>query len=136
MLNLDWFQPFDLAVYSSGAIYGVICNLPRDFQFKKENMVTLGLLPGPEEAKLHQINNYLVLIVNELLEFWNGVDLPSTYNYPSGRNIRMAVICCSSDVPATRKLGGHISALVGCHRCYKKASKESGQKLNFGGLRT
>lgn len=134
MLNLDWFQPFDSAVYSSGAIYGVICNLPRDLRFKKENMLTLGLLPGPEEAKLHQINNYLAPIVNELLEFWNGVDLPSTYNYPSGRNVRMAVICCSSDVPATRKLGGHISALVGCHRCYKEANNEGGQKLNFGGF--
>ena len=28
MINLDWFQPFDSASYSTGAIYGVICNLP------------------------------------------------------------------------------------------------------------
>ena len=27
MINLDWFQPFDSASYSTGAIYGVICNL-------------------------------------------------------------------------------------------------------------
>ena len=30
MINLDWFQPFDSASYSSGAIYSVICNLSQD----------------------------------------------------------------------------------------------------------
>jgi hypothetical protein len=97
-------------------------------------MLTLGLLPGPEEVKLHKINNYLAPIIDELLEFWDGVNLPSTNNFPAGRNIRMAIICCSSDVPATRKLGGHISALVGCHRCYKEADKKEGQRPNFGGF--
>ncbi|PKK58522.1 hypothetical protein RhiirC2_775896, partial [Rhizophagus irregularis] len=41
MLNLDWFQLFDSRTYSCGVIYGVICNLPRDIRFKKENMLTL-----------------------------------------------------------------------------------------------
>ena len=134
MINLDWFQPFDSASYSTGAIYGVICNLPRDVRFKKENMLTLGLLPGPKEVKLHRINHYLAPIVDELLEFWDGVYLPATDKYPAGRRVRMAVICCSNDIPAARKLCGHISALVGCHRCYKRASSEEGQKLNFGGF--
>ena len=69
MINLDWFQPFDSASYSIGAIYGVICNLPREVRFKKENMLILSLLPGPDEVKLHKINHYLALIVDELLEF-------------------------------------------------------------------
>src|SRR6058998_501043 len=59
MINLDWFQPFDSASYSTGAIYGVICNLPREVRFKKENMLILVLLPGPNEVKLHKINHYL-----------------------------------------------------------------------------
>src|SRR5438128_10326736 len=70
MINLDWFQPFDSASYSTGAIYGVICNLPHEVRFKKENMLILALLLGPNEVKLHKINHYLVLIVDELLEFW------------------------------------------------------------------
>ena len=133
MINLDWFQPFDSSFYSTGVIYGVICNLPRDVRFKKENILTLGLLPGPTEVKLHRINHYLAPIVDELLEFWGGVDLPATYNYPNGRKIRMAIICCSNDIPAARKLCGHISALVGCHRCYKRANIERG-KHNFEGF--
>ncbi|CAG8720528.1 11588_t:CDS:1, partial [Scutellospora calospora] len=30
MINLDWFQLFNNSQYSVGAIYAVICNLPRD----------------------------------------------------------------------------------------------------------
>ena len=61
-------------------------------------MLTLDLLPGPDEVKLHKINHFLAPIVDELLEFWNGVYLPVTNNYPTGRNIRIAVICCSNDI--------------------------------------
>ena len=43
----------------------------------------------------------------------------------------MAVICCSNDIPVVRKLCGHIFALVGCHRYYKRASSEEGQRPNF-----
>jgi hypothetical protein len=69
-----------------------------------------------------------------LLEFWDGVYLPATNKYLTGRKVRMAVICCSNDIPAARKLCGHISALVGCHRCYKRANCEEGQRQNFGGF--
>ena len=78
MINLDWFQPFDSASYSTGAIYGVICNLPREVRFKKENMLILALLPGPNEVKLHKINHYLTRL---LMNYWNsGVVL--IYLYP------------------------------------------------------
>jgi tnp2 family transposase len=133
MINLDWFQPFDSASYSTGAIYGVICNLPREVRFKKENMLILALLPGPNEVKLHKINHYLAPIVDELLEFWNGIDLPLTEDHPEGKKIRLAVICCANDIPAARKLCGHISALSACHRCYKRANI-SGKKSNYGGF--
>ena len=128
MINLDWFQPFDSIQYSCGAIYGVICNLPREVRFKKENMLTLGLLPGSKEVKLHKINYYLFPIVDELLEFWNGVEIPA-----ARKNIRLALICCSNDIPAARKLCGHISASVSCHRCYKRANS-NGNKLNYSGF--
>src|ERR1043165_9232205 len=89
-------------------IYGVICNLPREVRFKKENMLILALLPGPNEVKLHKINHYLVPIIDELLEFWSGVNLPSSEDHPEGKKIRLAVICCANDIPAARKLCGHI----------------------------
>src|SRR3984957_14435835 len=125
MINLDWFQPFDLSVYSTGAIYGVICNLSREVRFKWKNMLYLRLLPGLKEVEKHKINHYLSPIVDELLEFWNS------FNLPNGKRIRMAVICCTNDILAARKLCGHISALVSCHRCYK-ITNINGRNFNFG----
>lgn len=52
-MNLDWFQPFDNSQYSVGVIYGVICNLPRSERFKVSNIITLAVIPEPNEPKLH-----------------------------------------------------------------------------------
>ena len=98
-------------------------------------MLTLGLLLGPTEVKLHHINHYLAPIVDVLLEFWHGFNLPVSSKHPTGKRIRLAVICCSNDIPAARKLCGHISALVGCHRCHKRAeSNDYNKRANFGGF--
>src|SRR6185437_3273080 len=86
------------------AIYGVICNLPREVRFKKENMLILALLPGSNEVKLDKINHYLALIIDELLELWDGFNLST-----AGKNVRLAVICCSNNIPATQKLCSHAS---------------------------
>ena len=129
IINVDWFQPFERTVYSSGAIYGAICNLPRELRFKPENMLILGLMPGPNEAKLHQINHYLAPIVDQFQSFWARVKLDRTFEHLSGRLIKCAVIACCCDIPAARKLCGHYSANVCCHRCLKVA-----RNRNFSGM--
>ena len=100
MLNMDWFQPFTNSLYSVGVIYAVICNLPRSERFKSENILTLAVIPGPNEPKLHEINNYLFLIVNQLNKLWNGYKI-ITCEHNNGRFVRGAIICGSSDIPAT-----------------------------------
>ena len=100
MLNMDWFQPFINSQYSVGAIYAVICNLPRADRFKPQNILTLAVIPGPHEPKLHEINNYLYPIVNQLNQLWNGYNI-ITHEGNNGRFVRGAIIGCSSDVPAT-----------------------------------
>ena len=54
MLNVDWFQPYNGTIHSTGAIYAAICNLPHDIRFKRENMLFIGILPGPNEVSLHK----------------------------------------------------------------------------------
>ena len=129
MMNLDWFQPYEGTTYSTGVIYAVICNLPRDVRFKPENMLILSILPGPKEVSLHRINHYLSPIITELESLWEGVTLNHTYECSNGKDIRAALIIASCDIPAARKLCGHISALASCHRCEKKANNR-----NFGGM--
>jgi hypothetical protein len=132
MLNLDWFQPFDGISHNTGVIYTAICNLPRDMRFKRENMLILGILPGPDEVSLHKINHYLAPIVNDLESLWGGVTLSRTYESQRKR-IRAALILVSCDIPAARKVCGYVSALVSCHRCKKHANYEN-QTHNFAGI--
>ncbi len=132
ILNMDWFQPFINSQYSVGVIYAVICNLPRSERFKPYNILTLAVIPGPKEPKLHEINNYLHPIINQLNRLWEGYHI-KTQEYNNGRFIRGAIIGCSSDVPATRKLCGFISARIACYRCHKSANFVNNQP-NFGGF--
>ena len=75
ILNLDWFQPYDGAIYSTGVLYAAICNLPRNVRFRPENMLILGILPGPNEVSLHKINHYLSPIITELETLWEGITI-------------------------------------------------------------
>ena len=132
MLNLDWFQPYDGTIYSIGIIYASICNLPHDIRFKRENLLTLGILPGLSEVSLHKINHYLAPIIDELKSLWDGMTY-RTYEYQEGRKIRAALILVSCDIPAARKICGHVSSLVACHICEKKGNYENRQH-NFAGM--
>ncbi|EXX52546.1 hypothetical protein RirG_252060 [Rhizophagus irregularis DAOM 197198w] len=118
------FQPFSYTQHSTGAIYVSICNLPRSERNKPENIIYLGFLSGPKEAGLERINHYLAPIVDEFLELWKGWRVPKTHRWPDGLDIKVALIVGSSDIPATRKLFIHKSAVMKCHR-YKKCSTYS-----------
>jgi hypothetical protein len=76
----------------------------------------------------------LAPIIDQLIELWEGIDLSATFESPSGKRIKCAVICCSSDLPAARKLCGHISAKAACHRCYKRANYDIWNQPHFGGI--
>ncbi|GET51676.1 hypothetical protein GLOIN_2v1786147 [Rhizophagus irregularis DAOM 181602=DAOM 197198] len=85
------------------------------------------------EVSLHKINHYLVPIIDELKSLWEGVTLNKTYECQEGKRIRAALILVSCDIPAARKICGHISALVSCHRCEKKVNYKNRQH-NFAGI--
>ncbi len=107
MLNIDWFNPFKNSEHSIGVIYLAILNLPREHRFKWENILIVGIIPGPSEPKFH-VNSFLAPFVDELLSFWEGqyVKEPGCVLMPF---YRLALLCISSDIPATRKCGGFMS---------------------------
>jgi hypothetical protein len=90
------------------------------------------MIPGPTEPKLHQLNHYLVPLVDQLIELWQGLEL-ETFEHPSGKIVKEAVICCSCDIPVVRKLCRYISAKVACHWYLKQANYDENQP-NFGGF--
>ena len=98
---MDWFQPFQRDVYSVGAIYLTIQNLPRNIRCKPENILLVGIMPGPCEASCN-INSYLGPLVAELQEAWDtGFCAMSSQQVPI--TIRLALSCIACDIPASRR---------------------------------
>ena len=74
MLNIDWFQPFKHRIYSVGVIYLTIMNHPRTQRFKRQNIILLGIIPGPSE-RAHDMNTLLFPLMKELTKFWDGITM-------------------------------------------------------------
>ena len=85
-LNVDWFQPFLHTQYSVGAMYLTIQNLPRDMRCKEENVILVGVIPGPSEPKL-AMNSYLSPLVEELKQAWEGFSVMTSESYDIWRSI-------------------------------------------------
>jgi hypothetical protein len=123
-LAMDGFNPYRMMQagkkVSVGAIYMVCLNLPPEIRYRFENMYLVGVIPGPSEPSLDQINYMLEPLVTDLLKFWDsGVHYSHTPNYPLGRRIHCAVIPLICDLPAARKMSGFASysALHFCSIC-------------------
>ncbi|KAG1140114.1 hypothetical protein G6F37_010010 [Rhizopus arrhizus] len=121
-LNVDCFNPFashSSSTYSTGAMYLTINNLPRDIRYHPENVILLGVLPSRKEPKTSQINNYLKLMVDELIELYNGMWCRTYSSRDQVVLIRAALLNVACDTPAARKISGftsHSSAFT-CHKC-------------------
>ena len=135
-LNVDWFQPFQRGTcYSTGAIYLTVQNLPRQERYRAENLILVGILPGPSEPNLI-MNSYLTPMVEELLQLWQGVIVPiQTLHGQINIRLRAALSCVACDIPASKKVSGflHHSATFGCTKCYKKFAHS---KSDSGGILT
>ena len=132
LINIDWFQPFKDISYSVGVIYAVIVNLPRNIHYKDENVIIIGVIPGPKEPK-HDINSYLGPLVKELLELQSGMWFMTSLGM---QFICGILVCISSDIPATRKAAGYVGhkGLKGCSRCLKSFPTNSDNVTDYSGF--
>ena len=131
LLNVDWFQPFEHFTYSVGVIYLVLLNLPRSLRYKRENVILVGVIPGPAEPPLN-INSYLAPMVSHLLDLWKGVDL--RISETNSQLVKAALLGVSCDLPAGRKVCGFLShsANLGCSCCYSSFSQGTfGQRNDY-----
>ena len=134
MLNCDWFQPFDLSTYSIGVLYLVILNLPRSIRFKPENVLIAGILPGPKEPHLSEMNSYLRPLVKELNSLW--FDGFTMQHKGKSVTIHAALLATVCDIPATAKLGGFLghSSKHACWKCTKLFPYDSAlNRIDFSG---
>lgn len=90
-INVDWFQPFKRMQHSTGVIYLAVQNLPRSERFKRENIIIVGIIPGPHEPS-KTINSYLRPLVDELNPLWVGIVMQTPQNISVV--VRAALMCC------------------------------------------
>ncbi|MBW0490402.1 hypothetical protein O181_030117 [Austropuccinia psidii MF-1] len=89
------------------------------------------IIPGPNQPAIFTINNLLVPLLNELLEFRKGVTI-CTPKYPEGRKVLVKLTALIGDLVATHKVTGFMShsAKYFCNWCEIKSEKK--EKLKLG----
>ena len=75
-INIDWFNLFKCTAHSEEAIYLSVLNLPRVERYRQENIILVGVIPGPKKPYLHG-NKPLVA---KLQCLWTGVVLKIAEN--------------------------------------------------------
>ena len=133
-INIDWFNPYSETKYSAGAIYLTIFNLPRAERFKIENIILVGMIPGPNEPS--NINPYLAPLVDELNSLYKGITFKNPSSLLSMTSIRAMLVAIMCDLPATRKVCGfaNFNAIKGCSKCLKEFPTDSfGVKPDYSG---
>ena len=119
-MNVDWFEPFECGVYSTGVIYLTILNLPQNERYMIKNIIIIRVIPGPREPK-KSINTYLAPLVVELKEAWeHGITVLKADN--TSVCIKLALCCVTCDIPTSRKVCGFLSHndALGCNNCFNK----------------
>ena len=130
-MNVDWFQPFTHTEYSLGAIYMTVQYLPRNLRYRQENVILIGIIPGPSEPPI-SLNSYLTPLVEKLKIGWlSGFTIHDKHSNPL--KARVALSCVACDIPASRKVCGFLShnAAKGCNKCLKEFLSVSPGKLYY-----
>jgi hypothetical protein len=110
-LNVDYFNPEGLRVRGAKNSCGIISmtclNLPLNIRYKPENMYLAGIIPGPSEPHLTELNHYIRPLVDDLKTSWErGFSFSRTALHPTGRIAHTAIAAVVCDLPAARQAAG------------------------------
>ena len=108
-LHVDFFAPEGLSIHGSTVSCEVICimclNLPLGIRYKLENMCLVGVILGPKEPTLNELNHYIRHVVDEFLPFWeHRICFSRTALHPKGKTCKDAIVPLICDSLAAQKL--------------------------------
>ncbi|KIO17808.1 hypothetical protein M407DRAFT_32505 [Tulasnella calospora MUT 4182] len=139
VIHLDWcnFRCSAQSTHHSTGLFSIsVANLPESERYQTKNLLIPCIMPGPTEPNTRQLQEYIILMVDELLQLYDrGMDCPASPN----RLVRAAVTLVICDHPAMCKFFGladkrHENSP--CHRCDVKASEWSTEKSLSCGCRS
>lgn len=107
-LCVDFFNVEGMNIRGAKTSCGIIAlanlNLPLEIRYDPENLYLAGIVPGPKEPSLTDLNHYLRPVVDDLLAAWeDGLFFNRTALFPDGRLILCAIANVVCDLPAARK---------------------------------
>ncbi|CAK5266228.1 unnamed protein product, partial [Mycena citricolor] len=122
--GIDWFGRKSSHYgpsHSSGVLSFCVQNLSPELRYRPENLIVVGMPPGPTEPTSPQLQNYSKIIVNNLIKLFEDgilIDIPGR---PKRRyHVRVALISIIADHPAMCKIAGfadHGHKNAPCHKC-------------------
>jgi hypothetical protein len=124
-MHVDFFNPNGTRKRGNHDSIGIISlanlNLPETIRYLPEHIFLLGVIPGPNEPTLEEINHYIRPIIDQLEIGWNrGFHISQTADAPEhGEDVEVAVVLSVNDLPAARKvaaMAGHGSHFY-CTTC-------------------
>ena len=120
-LSVNWFNPHGNKTSgkkkSVGSITMALLNLPPSLRYRTENIYLVGVIPGPKEPSLDEVNHFLCPLVDFFLPAWkDGTWFTKTMEHQEGRLSRSVIALAVNDLPGARKVGGH-AAPTSHHMC-------------------
>ncbi len=109
-LFLDFFNVEEMCIRGASTSSGVIAmaclNLPVDIRYKPENIYISGIIPGPKEPSLTEINHFIAPLVDDLKAAW---DRGVVFSHAPNRLVRSR----RRGAPVCDLLGGSAAGLLG-----------------------
>lgn len=107
-LCVDFFRVEGLKLRGPNTSVGIIAlaclNLPPEVRYAPENLYLAGIVPGPHEPLLTDLNHYLKPIVSDMVTgYEEGFKFSRTALHDGGRTVRTAIANVVCDLPASRK---------------------------------
>lgn len=121
-LSVDWFNPHRNKLAGKkklvGSITMALLNLPPSLWYRVENLYIMGIIPGPKEPFLNEINHFLHPLVDFFLPTWkNDTWFTKTMEHSEDQLSQLVIVVAVNNLPVAQKVMGFAGPTIH-YLCY------------------